>query len=63
MFKPDLEKILSFKVFCRKQKRWKSLSARSGKYSGWGRTDQPKFNIFSSMILAEYGLVLSCFYY
>ena len=47
MFLPDLlEKILSFRGFCRKQKRWKSLDAMSGEYGGWDRTDQHTPNIF-----------------
>ena len=31
----------------------------SGEYGGWGRTDQPKSNIFSCAILTECGLMLS----
>ena len=39
--------------------KWKSLGARFGEYGGWGRTDQPKSNIFYWMILAKCGLALS----
>ena len=61
MFLSDLlEKIvLSFRAFCREWKRWKSLGTRFGEYGGWGGRDQPKSNIFSSMVLVECGLSLS----
>ena len=55
----DWEHFLSFKVFCKEWKRWKSLGERFGEYGGWGKKDQLKVNIFSSMILAECGLALS----
>ena len=51
-----LEKILLFRRFCRKRKRWNSRDARFGE---WGRTDQFKFNSFSWVILAECGFALS----
>ena len=58
MFSPNLLEnfYLSFRVFCRERKRWKSPD---DEYGGWGWTVQPKFNIFSCVILAECGFVLS----
>ena len=45
--------------FVKKEKRWKSLSVRSGEYSGWSRIDQPKNDFFFSEILSECDLVFS----
>ena len=49
---------LSFRAFCSEHKRWKSLGARSGKYSGEGRMNLLKSHIFSCVILVECGFAL-----
>ena len=46
---------LWLKAFCKKKiKRWKLLEVSSDIYNGEDRTGQPKSNIFSHKILAEY---------
>ena len=47
-FPPDIlgEIFLPFPRIYRKRKRWKSLGERSREYDAWGRTNQPKSNIF-----------------
>ena len=48
-----LNQIISQRTHSRGEAIWKSLCARSGEYSGWGRTDQSKANIFFSGILRK----------
>ena len=59
MFLSNLEKIffLSFRTFCREGKIWKSLGAKSSEYGGWGKMDQPKYDIISCVALRYHGEV------
>ena len=58
IFSPDLcEKFfLSCKAFHREWKRGKSLSSMPDEYSGWGRIEKPKSNIFLAWFLLNVAL-------
>ena len=39
---------------------WKSLGARSGEYGGWGRHSKYRSVIITTVVLAVWGIALSC---
>ena len=48
---PDLKKPFVIQsIFYLTNKKWKTLDAKSAEYSGWGRTDQPKYDILPAWI-------------